>query len=81
VAPRTAVETVLAAICAEVIGVSRVGAHDDFFALGGHSLGAMRVVSRIRTVFGVDVSLPGFFNGPTVAGLAEAVERARAVIQ
>jgi amino acid adenylation domain-containing protein len=80
VAPRTAVEAVLAAICAEVIGVSRVGAHDDFFALGGHSLGAMRVVSRIRTVFGVDVPLLGFFNGPTVAGLAEAVERARAAV-
>jgi acyl carrier protein len=79
VAPRTTVETVLAAIWAEVIGVSRVGAHDDFFALGGHSLGAMQVVSRIHDEFGVEVPLLLLFEGSTVAGLAEAVERARAV--
>jgi amino acid adenylation domain-containing protein len=75
-APRTTVETVLAAIWAEVIGVGRVGVHDDFFALGGDSLQAMRVVSRIRHEFGVDVPLLSLFQGPTVAGLAEAVERA-----
>jgi acyl carrier protein len=77
VAPRTTVETVLAAIWAEVVGVSRVGVHDNFFALGGDSLQAMRVVSRIRDQFAVDVPLLLLFERPTVSGLAGAVERAR----
>ena len=75
VAPRTTAETVLAAIWAELLGVGRVGVHDDFFALGGHSLLATQVVSRIRDRVGAEVPLRLFFERPTVAGLAGVIEK------
>jgi amino acid adenylation domain-containing protein len=77
VAPRNPVEEVLAGIFAEVLGMERVGAADGFFELGGHSLKATRVVSKVRAVFGVEVSLRTLFEAPTVARLAERVETIR----
>jgi acyl carrier protein len=76
-APRTDTEEVLAGIWSEVLGASRVGVTDDFFALGGHSLLATQVASRVREVFGVEVPLRRLFEYPTVEGLAAEVERAR----
>ncbi len=63
----------MAAIWAEVLGVPRVGLHDDFFRLGGHSLLATRVVARLRRDFGVDLPLRSLFQEPTVARLLAAV--------
>ena len=65
--PHSATEEALAAIWAESLGVAFVGRSDDFFAdLGGHSLAAMRVVSRIRDLFEVDLPLRHIFEFPTI---------------
>ncbi len=68
--PRNTVEELLASVWAELLGVERVGIHDDFFDLGGHSLAATQLVARIRAVFDVDISLQEMFDLSTVAGLA-----------
>jgi SAM-dependent methyltransferase/acyl carrier protein len=73
--PGGPLEKEIAAIWAEVLGLPRVGVNDDFFALGGHSLMATRVVSRLRDAFGVEVPLRATFQARTVAELAAVVER------
>jgi surfactin family lipopeptide synthetase A len=65
--PRDALEKRLVGIWKEVLGVERVGVHDDFFELGGHSLLAMQVVSRVREAFGVEIPLRSLFYETTVA--------------
>ena len=69
VAPRTAAEELVAEIWAGVLGLKQVGARDNFFDLGGHSMLATQVVSRIRATFRVDLQLRSLFQQPTVAGL------------
>ncbi len=73
VAPRTPLEEALAAIWAELLGVERVGVHDDFFQLGGHSLLATQIMSRLLSSFQVELPLASLFETPTVAGLAGAI--------
>ncbi|ANZ40556.1 hypothetical protein BBK82_35690 [Lentzea guizhouensis] len=70
--PRTDAEHILALIWRDVLGRT-VGPHDDFFAVGGDSMAAMRVVARIREAFGADVPADALFQFPTVAELADAV--------
>jgi len=74
VAPGSSTEERLAAIWAAVLGVERVGVHDNFFQLGGHSLVATQITSRVRDAFGVELSLVELFEGPTVAELAGRIE-------
>lgn len=78
VLPRTRAEEVVASIWADLLGVERVGAYDNFFQLGGHSLLATRVLSRMREAFHVELPVRAFFEAPTVAGLAQAADAARA---
>src|SRR5262249_53926964 len=73
VAPRTPLEEEVAAIWAQVLGVERVGIHDNFWDLGGHSLLTTQVLSRLLRMFGVELSLRTFFERPTVADLILAV--------
>jgi len=77
VAPRTPEEEALAKIWAELLQVEQVGIHDNFFELGGHSLLTLRLVSRIRSVFAVDVRASALFKAPTVARMAEHIEHVK----
>jgi acyl carrier protein len=72
-APRTPLEEEIAGLWAEVMGLERVGIHDDFFALGGHSLLATRILARLDDDFGVEIPVADLFEAPTVAGLATAL--------
>jgi len=70
VAPAGEIEETLAAIWASVLGVERVGAHDNFFSLGGHSLLATQVMSRVRKAWQLELPLRCLFESPTISLLA-----------
>ncbi|HEX6046568.1 MAG TPA: phosphopantetheine-binding protein, partial [Pyrinomonadaceae bacterium] len=73
VAPRTPVEQVLAGIWCDVLAVDRVGIHDNFLDLGGHSMLAMRCVSAMRQVFRMEIPLRVLFESATLEQLAQAL--------
>lgn len=76
VAPQTEAELAIAAIWQNVLAIGTIGVNDNFFALGGHSLLGMQVLSRLRQEFGVELGLRALFEAPTIAGLAAAVATA-----
>ena len=78
VGPRTDTEQVLAAIWSQALDVALLDTRDDFFALGGESLRAMKVVTRTNKVFGLDLSVRALFSAPTIASFGRAVDEARA---
>src|SRR5215213_6054812 len=75
VAPRTPAEEVLAGIWAEVLRLERVGVHDSFFDLGGHSLLIMRLLAKIQATFDLEISIRTVFSMPTLEALAGEIER------
>jgi acyl carrier protein len=73
--PRTALERHLAELWSELLNLTAVGVHDNFFELGGHSLLAVQLLSRVRQIYGVELSLEVVYSGEfTVAELAKAIE-------
>jgi hypothetical protein len=74
VEPATETERRLAEIWTELLGVGRIGAHDDFFELGGHSLIATRVLARIDNILGARLTLREIFDAPTIHRLAKQVD-------
>jgi nonribosomal peptide synthetase DhbF len=73
---RTATQDAVAGVWAEVLKLDRVGLHDDFFEIGGHSLHAMKVMARLNSQLGADVPLRKLFDDPTIEALAKAVDAA-----
>lgn len=72
--PRSVVERMLAEIWIDVLGIERVGIHDDCFQLGGDSILAAQLISRIRETAQVNLSLVSFFEAHTVADIARHIE-------
>ncbi|HZP16376.1 MAG TPA: condensation domain-containing protein, partial [Terriglobales bacterium] len=77
VAPRTAVEELLADIWARLLRVEKPGIRDNFFALGGHSLLAVQVIARVRQILGLEMPLRAMFESPTIAEFAARLEAVR----
>ncbi|MFE5966723.1 amino acid adenylation domain-containing protein [Streptomyces sp. NPDC056463] len=67
--PANETQARLAALFGEILKLDRVGVHDNFFALGGHSMASMRLLGRIRAEFGVELSIRDVFDALTVAGI------------
>ncbi|MDM0053054.1 non-ribosomal peptide synthetase [Variovorax sp. J22R115] len=72
--PQGATEVAIAAIWHQVLRAERIGRHDDFFAIGGHSLKAMQITAQIHKTFGVSVPLRRLFDDPTIEALARLVQ-------
>ncbi len=76
-APRNEVEEALLRIWSGVLEADRIGINDSFFDLGGHSLAAIKVISRVREELGVHLSMATMFDAPTIAGLAKIIDAER----
>jgi hypothetical protein len=81
VSPRNPVETALAAIWAEVLGLGPVGIHDNFLDLGGHSLLATRIISRVINTCNVEVPVALLLESPTVADMALVISESQSAVQ
>ncbi|MGQ0592974.1 MAG: non-ribosomal peptide synthetase family protein [Gammaproteobacteria bacterium] len=77
--PRNPTEEVLAQIWSETLGVERVGIHDNFFQLGGHSILAVQLVMKVNDAFHLDLEIAVVFERPTVAMLAELIDQGEAL--
>ncbi|BCL80842.1 hypothetical protein ccbrp13_33070 [Ktedonobacteria bacterium brp13] len=73
VLPRIPLEEILTALWSECLGRSRIGIHDNFFALGGHSLLGTRLISNIKSILHVTMPLRSLFEEPTIAGQARQI--------
>jgi thioesterase domain-containing protein/acyl carrier protein len=76
VAPRNAIENTIATVWKKFFGIDQIGIHDDFFTLGGDSLLAVQLVSKLRDVAKVDLPSHVLIGSPTVAGLSEIITSA-----
>ena len=74
IAPRTAIEKRLAMILSSVLNLNEVSVNDNFFLLGGHSLLGTQLLARVRSTFGIDLTLRALFESPTIAELSREIE-------
>jgi NADP-dependent 3-hydroxy acid dehydrogenase YdfG/acyl carrier protein len=75
-APRTPEEETLAEIWQRLFGFEKIGVHDNFFELGGDSLKVLNVAAKIHKQLNVEISVPDFFQNPTIEGIARLVKKA-----
>lgn len=75
--PQTPLQETIAASWVQVLRMAQVGIHDNFFALGGDSLLALQVLSRLHEALHVALTLHGFFAAPTIAELSEIIEQVK----
>lgn len=75
VMPQTEVEQLLATVWQEVLQIKKIGIHNNFFELGGDSLLATQVISKVRQRFQIELPIKSIFETPTVAGLSEQIEK------
>jgi len=80
VAPRNPIEEKVAKIWANVLGLKQVGIHDTFSDLGGHSLAATQVISRIVLEFKVELPIKFLLDSPTVAEMAAAIAKSQGTL-
>ena len=74
IAPRDEIETAIAQIWQDLLGISPIGINDSFFDLGGHSLLAIQAISRLRDRFGVELSMQNLlYEAPTIAAIAKII--------
>jgi acyl carrier protein len=73
VAPSSSIERIIAGIWAESLGLEKVGVHDNFFDLGGHSLLMAQIQTKLRDALKIDVSIVEMFQYPTVSSLAKHI--------
>jgi amino acid adenylation domain-containing protein len=72
--PRTEIEQLIGQVCQGVLRIENIGVHDNFFEIGGHSLLAVQMVSRLREAFNREIPFRALFETPTIAGLAVCIE-------
>jgi amino acid adenylation domain-containing protein len=75
VAPQTPTQKIMAKIWSEVLGIPKIGLHDNFLELGGHSLLASLVISRLREALSIELSIASLFAAPTIAILSKQIDQ------
>jgi amino acid adenylation domain-containing protein len=75
VAPQTPTQKIMAKIWSEVLGIPKIGLHDNFLELGGHSLLASLVISRLREALSIELSIASLFAAPTIAIFSKQIDQ------
>ena len=75
VAPSSEVEIYLCEVCQDLLDIQRLGVNDNFFAVGGHSLIATRLVAQVNEYYGINLSIKEIFNIVSIKVLAETIEK------
>jgi acyl carrier protein len=73
--PQTAVEKAIAAVLSELLDIESIGLDENFFLLGGHSMLGAQLIVRLEDLFGAEISLRFLFDHPTLAQIADEVDR------